>query len=59
MKDQFAKILLIATTLVVSTSALAGAVAPPAPVEAPVMAPWALGIMAALIAAIAYRVKKK
>ena len=57
MKDQFAKTLLIATTMVISGSALAGAA--PAPVEAPVMAPWALGIMAALIAAIAYRVKKK
>ncbi len=57
MKDQFAKTLLIATTMVISGSALAGAA--PAPVEAPVMAPWALGIMAALVAAIAYRVKKK
>ncbi len=35
----------------------AGAVAP-TPVAAPVMGPWALAILAALVAAIAYRIKK-
>ena len=58
MKLHFKKILLALTIATISGYSLAGAVAP-APVEAPVMGPWALSLMAVLVAAIAYRVKKK
>ena len=45
-------------SVLTSSTALAGAL-PPAPVATPVMGPWALGLMAALVAAIAYGIKKK
>ena len=56
MKIDLVKATVITTALIASSLAAAGA---PAPVEAPVMGPWALGMMAALIAAVAYRIKKK
>ena len=58
MKIDSVNATVITTALVASSLAAAGA-PPPAPVEAPVMGPWALGMMAALIAAVAYRIKKK
>lgn len=58
MKIDSVKATVITTALFASSLAAAGQVAP-APVEAPVMGPWALGMMAALIAAVAYRIKKK
>lgn len=57
MKIDSVKATVITTTLLASSFATAGA--QPTPVEAPVMGPWALGMMAALIAAVAYRIKKK
>lgn len=57
MKIDSVKATVITNTLLASSFATAGA--QPTPVEAPVMGPWALGMMAALIAAVAYRIKKK
>ena len=59
MKIDSVKATVITTTLLASSLATAGLNTTPAPVEAPVMGPWALGMMAALIAAVAYRIKKK
>ena len=57
MKIELTKIAIVATTLIASSAVLAGLA--PAPVAAPVMGPWALGIMAVLIASVAYWIKKK
>ena len=55
MKVNLTKSAIIATTLLASSAATAGAV----PVAAPVMGPWTLGIMAVLVASVAYWIKKK
>ena len=57
MKIELTKIAIVATTLIASSTVLAGLA--PAPVAAPVMGPWALGIMAVLLASVAYWIKKK
>ena len=57
MKINLTKVAVVATTLLASATVLAGAV--PAPVAAPVMGPWTLGIMAVLVASVAYWIKKK
>lgn len=59
MKIDSVKATVITTALVGSSITTAGVVIQTPPVEAPVMGPWALGMMAALIAAVAYRIKKK
>lgn len=59
MKIDSVKATVVTTTLLASSLATAGAPMQTPPVEAPVMGPWALGMMAALIAAVAYRIKKK
>ena len=55
------KLAVTVTGLIASSTALAGALppAPAAPVAAPVMGPWTLGIMAVLVASVAYWIKKK
>ena len=55
------KLSVVVISVLASSTALAGALppAPAAPVATPVMGPWALGLMAALVAAIAYGIKKK
>ena len=57
MKIDLTKAAIVGTTLAASSTVWAGA--PRAPVEAPLMGPWALGIMAALVASVAYWIKKK
>lgn len=57
MKINLTKVAVVATTLLASATVLAGAA--PAPVAAPVMGPWTLGIMAVLVASVAYWIKKK
>ena len=57
MKTNLTKAAIVATTLLASSAVTAGAA--PAPVAAPVMGPWALGIMAVLVASVAYWIKKK
>ena len=57
MKIDLTTAAIAATTLLASGTVLAGAA--PAPVAAPVMGPWALGIMAILVASVAYWIKKK
>ena len=57
MKIDLTKVAIVATTLLASSAVLAGAVR--APVEAPLMGPWTLGIMAVLVASVAYWIKKK
>jgi hypothetical protein len=57
MKIDLTTAAIAATTLLASGTVLAGAA--PAPVAAPVMGPWALGIMAVLVASVAYWIKKK
>ena len=59
MRMDSTKAIVVTTALFASSLVTAGQVQLPAPVEAPVMGPWALGMMAALIAAVAYRIKKK
>ena len=54
------KLAVTVISLIASSTALAGALPPaPAPVAAPVMGPWTLGIMAVLVASVAYWIKKK
>ena len=55
------KLAVTAISLIASSAALAGALppAPAAPVVTPVMGPWTLGIMAVLVASVAYWIKKK
>ena len=57
MKIDLTTAAIAATTLLASGTVLAGAA--PAPVAAPVMGPWTLGIMAVLVASVAYWIKKK
>jgi len=57
MKIDLTTAAIAATTLLASGTVLAGAA--PAPVAAPVMGPWALGIMAVFVASVAYWIKKK
>ena len=57
MKTNLTKAAIVATTLSATSTVWAGAVR--APVEAPLMGPWALGIMAVLVASVAYWIKKK
>ena len=57
MKIDLTTAAIAATTLLASGTVLAGAA--PAPVAAPVMGPWTLGIMAILVASVAYWIKKK
>lgn len=57
MKIDLTKAAIVATTLIASSAVLAGATR--APVAAPVMGPWTLGIMAVLVASVAYWIKKK
>ena len=57
MKIDLTKAAIVATTLLASSAVIAGAA--PAPVATPVMGPWALGIMAVLVASVAYWIKKK
>ena len=57
MKVNLTKSAIIATTLSATSTVWAGAVR--APVEAPLMGPWALGVMAVLVASVAYWIKKK
>ena len=57
MNINLTKSAILATTLLASGTVLAGAA--PAPVAAPVMGPWTLGIMAILVASVAYWIKKK
>ena len=57
MNVNLTKSAILATTLLASGTVLAGAA--PAPVAAPVMGPWTLGIMALLVASVAYWIKKK
>ena len=57
MKINLTKAAIVATTLLASSAVLAGATR--APVAAPVMGPWTLGIMAVLVASVAYWIKKK
>ena len=57
MKINVTTIAIGATTLLASSAVTAGAA--PAPVAAPVMGPWTLSIMAVLVAAVAYWIKKK
>ena len=57
MKTDLTKVAIVATTLLASSAVLAGATR--APVAAPVMGPWTLGIMAVLVASVAYWIKKK
>ena len=59
MKISSIKVAAVTTALLASSVAIAGATNTPAPVEAPVMGPWALGMMAVLVAAVAYRIKNK
>lgn len=61
MKVTLTTAAIVATALVASSTALAGALppAPAVPVAAPVMGPWTLGIMAVLVASVAYWIKKK
>ena len=59
MKINLTTAAIAATTLLASGTVLAGTLAAPAPVAAPVMGPWALGIMAVLVASVAYWIKKK
>ena len=58
MSDLRNKLSVAVIGVLASSTALAGAL-PPAPIATPVMGPWALGLMAALVAAIAYGIKKK
>ena len=54
------KLAVTVISLIASSTALAGTLPPaPAPVAAPVMGPWTLGIMAVLVASVAYWIKKK
>ena len=57
MKTDLTKVAIVATTLLASSAVMAGATR--APVAAPVMGPWTLGIMAILVASVAYWIKKK
>ena len=57
MKIDLTKVAIGAATLLASSAVTAGAA--PAPVAAPVMGPWTLGIMAVLVASVAYWIKKK
>ena len=57
MKIDLTKAASVATTLSATSTVWAGAGR--APVEAPLMGPWALGIMAVLVASVAYWIKKK
>ena len=57
MKINLTKAAIVATTLSATSTVWAGAL--PAPVQAPVMGPWTLGIMAVLVASVAYWIKKK
>ena len=59
MNELRSKLSLAAIALASSGTALAGAIGPAAPVATPVMGPWALGVMATLVAAVAYYIKKK
>ena len=57
MKINLTKAAIVATTLSATSTVWAGA--NPTPVQAPVMGPWTLGIMAVLVASVAYWIKKK
>ena len=57
MKINLTKAAIVATTLSATSTVWAGAL--PAPVQTPVMGPWTLGIMAVLVASVAYWIKKK
>ena len=57
MKTDLTKVAIVATTLLASSAVMAGTTR--APVAAPVMGPWTLGIMAVLVASVAYWIKKK
>ena len=59
MRIDSTKAIVVTTALFASGLVTAGQEPLPVPVEAPVMGPWALCMMAALIAAVAYRIKKK
>jgi hypothetical protein len=58
MKNTVTQLMLSASLCASSTLVMAGAVTP-SPVAAPVMGPWSLGLMAGLVALIAYRIKRK
>ena len=57
MRVTLTKTAIVATALLASSAVTAGAVT--APVSTPVMGPWTLGIMAVLVASVAYWIKKK
>lgn len=58
MKHTVTQLILTASLFASSSLVMAGEVAP-LPVAAPVMGPWSLGLMAGLVALIAYRIKRK
>ena len=57
MEIDLTKVAIVATTLSATSTVWAGAVR--APVQAPLMGPWTLGIMAVLVALVAYWIKKR
>ena len=57
MKINLTRAAIVATTLLVSGTVLAGAA--PATVAVPLMGPWTLAIMAVLVTSVAYWINKK
>lgn len=57
MKNTVTQLILSASLCASSTLVMAGAT--PSPIATPVMGPWSLGLMAGLVALIAYRIKRK